>query len=105
MHTGLVAFIGTPGPMEMLVLGVIAVLLFGKRLPEVGRQLGRGLVEFRKGVQGFQDDVHEPPRTAAGTAVAQSEVAQPEEDREETIAPKFEPPTSEPTEATDDFRD
>jgi sec-independent protein translocase protein TatA len=34
----------------MIVIGAIAVLLFGKRLPEVGRMLGRGLVEFRKGL-------------------------------------------------------
>ena len=36
------------GPMEMVILGVIAVLLFGKRLPEVGRSLGKGLVEFKR---------------------------------------------------------
>ena len=36
------------GPMEMLIVLVIAVLLFGKRLPEVGRSLGKGLVEVQK---------------------------------------------------------
>ena len=43
------------GPMELLIVGVIAVLLFGNRLPEVGRSLGKGLVEFKKGVQGNED--------------------------------------------------
>jgi sec-independent protein translocase protein TatA len=45
------------GPMEMLIVMGIAVLLFGKRLPEVGRSLGKGIVEFRKGLSGVGDDL------------------------------------------------
>jgi sec-independent protein translocase protein TatA len=45
------------GPTEVLVLAVIGVLLFGKRLPEVGRYLGKGIVEFKKGVKGLEDEV------------------------------------------------
>lgn len=55
-YPSLLAFF-SPGPMEMLIIGIIAVLLFGKRLPEVGRSLGRGLVEFKKGVRGAEDEV------------------------------------------------
>lgn len=43
------------GPMEMLVVGVIALLLFGNRLPEVARSLGKGLVEFKKGIKGIEE--------------------------------------------------
>lgn len=43
---------------EVLVILVVALLVFGGRLPEVGRSLGRGLVEFRKGLKGAGD---EPP--------------------------------------------
>jgi len=39
------------GPMELMIVGVIAVLLFGKRLPEVGRSMGKGIVEFKKGLR------------------------------------------------------
>lgn len=42
---------------ELIVLGLVALLLFGKRLPEVGRSLGRAIVEFKKGLQGIEEDV------------------------------------------------
>jgi sec-independent protein translocase protein TatA len=45
------------GPMEMIIVMGIAVLLFGKRLPEVGRSLGKGIVEFKKGLNGVADDL------------------------------------------------
>jgi sec-independent protein translocase protein TatA len=44
------------GPMEMLIVMGIAVLLFGKRLPEVGRSLGKGIVEFKKGLSGAGEE-------------------------------------------------
>jgi sec-independent protein translocase protein TatA len=46
--------LGTP---EILMLLVIGVLLFGRRLPEVGRYLGKGIVEFKKGMKGLEDDM------------------------------------------------
>ncbi|MCA9075414.1 MAG: twin-arginine translocase TatA/TatE family subunit [Planctomycetaceae bacterium] len=48
---------GMPGPMEMLVIGVIALLLFGKRLPEVARNLGSSMNEFQKGLRNVQNDI------------------------------------------------
>ena len=45
------------GWQEIVVIGLIAVLLFGKRLPEVGRSLGQGLVEFKKGLAGVKDEM------------------------------------------------
>ena len=48
-------FIGMP---EIILLGVLALLLFGpKKLPEMGRGLGKGLREFKSSVTG--DDKHE----------------------------------------------
>jgi sec-independent protein translocase protein TatA len=46
-------FIGFP---EILLLGLVALLVFGpKRLPEMGRSLGRGLREFKSSVTGDDD--------------------------------------------------
>ena len=45
------------GLLEMLIVMGLAVLLFGKRLPEVGRQLGRGIIEFKKGMSGMAEEL------------------------------------------------
>ena len=46
-----------PGPLELSIVAVIVLLLFGNRLPSVMRSMGRGIVEFKKGVQGIEDEV------------------------------------------------
>lgn len=48
-----------PGPFELLIIGGVALLLFGHRLPSMMRSLGRGVVEFKKGVQGIDDESEE----------------------------------------------
>ncbi|MFG0307446.1 MAG: twin-arginine translocase TatA/TatE family subunit [Phycisphaerales bacterium JB040] len=48
---------GNIGATEMIVIGVIMLLLFGRRLPEVGRSLGQGIVQFKKGLKDVQDEV------------------------------------------------
>src|SRR4051794_20390724 len=45
------------GPMELMIVMGIAVLLFGKRLPEVGRSLGKGIVEFKKGLSDVSQEL------------------------------------------------
>jgi len=53
----LVGMFGMPGHLELLIIAGLALLLFGHRLPSVMRSLGRGVVEFKKGVQGIEDDL------------------------------------------------
>lgn len=56
----------TPSFWELIIVLVVALLLFGKRLPDVARSLGKGIVEFKKGVRGIEDEVdqasYEPPK-------------------------------------------
>jgi len=55
----------TPGPLEIIILLVIVLLIFGpKRLPDLGRSLGRGMREFKDSVTGKDSDDDEPPRLA-----------------------------------------
>ena len=51
------AFLPNIGWLEMTVIGVVLLLLFGRRLPEVGRSLGQGIVEFKKGLKDVTDDI------------------------------------------------
>ena len=55
---------GFTGPWELLIIAGIMLLLFGHRLPSLMRSAGRSVVEFKKGVQGIEDDIEqqiEPP--------------------------------------------
>jgi sec-independent protein translocase protein TatA len=51
------AFIRPPQGMEWIIILVIALLIFGKRLPEMARGLGKGIVEFKKGLKGVKEDL------------------------------------------------
>jgi sec-independent protein translocase protein TatA len=49
--------LGMPGPLELIIIAAIGLLLFGKRLPEVGKGLARGIVEFKNGLKDVTKDV------------------------------------------------
>lgn len=66
------------GAWEIIIVLVIAVVLFGNRLPQLGRSLGKGLVSFRKGVNEMKDELskaaNEPvDGDAAGDAAGDAE--------------------------------
>jgi sec-independent protein translocase protein TatA len=84
--------------MEMIVVMGVAVLLFGKRLPEVGRSLGKGIIEFKKGLRGIDDD-GDLTSTSASTPARRSDDharSGSSSDYADSSVPKFEPPTSPP---------
>lgn len=49
----------SPSPGEMLLVAVIALLLFGGNLPEVAKSWGKTFAEFRRSLQGIQNDINE----------------------------------------------
>ncbi len=91
--TALLAYF-SPGPWEMMIVGIVALLLFGKRLPEVARSLGRGIVEFKKGMQGIEDEIDRA--VYSDTYTQPTTRPAPQDHTDEATAPKFEPPSSEP---------
>ncbi|MBX9787717.1 MAG: twin-arginine translocase TatA/TatE family subunit [Pirellulales bacterium] len=102
---GFLPFVGGVGTSEWIIIGVVAVLLFGKRLPEVGRSLGKSLMEFKKGMQGIEDEIRNAGNISSTSTRSSAARYQELEDRDEPTAPKFEPPKSEPrpeTAATSD---
>ena len=90
----------SPSPGEMMIVGVIALLLFGKRLPDVAKSLGKGMREFKEGMAGIQNEFHgvssAPSRSESRPAARP--VPTDEDDAAEFVAPKFEPPPVEPVE-------
>jgi len=48
-----------PGGWEWIIILIIAILIFGRRLPEVMKSIGKGIVEFKKGVKGVEDEVED----------------------------------------------
>jgi sec-independent protein translocase protein TatA len=45
------------GPLELAVVVIFALIIFGpKRLPELGKSLGKGIREFRSSISGNDDD-------------------------------------------------
>jgi sec-independent protein translocase protein TatA len=53
------AFLGSFGPMEMAIVGLVCLLIFGNRLPSVMRSLGQSVTEFKKGISGVQDEIEQ----------------------------------------------
>lgn len=60
-------FLPNVGSFEMLIIGIIALLLFGKNLPSVAKNLGKSFGEFKKGVSGFQDEIRNASREVEKT--------------------------------------
>jgi sec-independent protein translocase protein TatA len=94
------------GIQELILVGVVALLLFGKRLPEVARNLGKSYNEFRRGLQDIQSHMSDAyySSTSSRSYSSPSSYASPSssstssetyDDYEQATAPKFEPPPAE----------
>jgi sec-independent protein translocase protein TatA len=88
--------LGMPGPFELCILALLGLLLFGKRLPEIGRSVGKTIVEFKKGMNEVHEEIHTssapsqaapPPSVSAPPQITASSGPQPY---------KFDPYTGKP---------
>ena len=79
-------------PTELMVVGVVAILLFGSKLPDVARSLGGSYRELRKGLNEFQDQMRVTEFDKPPAKPKQIEHDEEEEHYAETTAPKFVPP-------------
>ena len=79
------------GMPELIVIFIVGVLLFGKRLPDMGRYLGKSITEFKKGMKGLEDDVDHvaSPASPMNQQHTTTEAIRPPQ-RVAATAPKFE---------------
>ena len=111
-HLAPLGFIfGGMGMLEIVVIGGIAVMLFGKNLPSVARKFGKTYREFRKGLSEFQSQVRvddyvndvysdnddDSNDTSSSASGADDWSAEDFDDYSPPSAPMFEPPPSEPS--------
>jgi sec-independent protein translocase protein TatA len=73
------------GTGEMIIVGIIAVILFGGRLPSVARSLGKSIIEFKKGMSDLESEVKSSVYSEPQARVGYN-------DQGEPAGPRFEPP-------------
>ena len=78
------AFLPNIGMPELIVLLLLGVLLFGRKLPDIGRSLGKTVTEFKKGFTGLEEEV-----TTSRTVTEPEAVKPPQRVTPSTTAPKF----------------
>lgn len=86
------------GLQEIVIIGVVAVILFGRKLPEVAKKAGQSYFEFKKGLFDVQKSFD--PRNFIDDSPSSSYSSKSEEDYDdydEATAPRFEPPPSDDT--------
>lgn len=87
------------GPVEIVVIGALAVMLYGKKLPEVGRSVGQSIAELRRQWTAISRDLDvsahlegRDPRPARPARRFDDEVI----GAASVSAPRFDPPTDSP---------
>ena len=84
---------------ELMIVGVVAVLLFGKKLPDVARSLGNSYSQFRRGLQDIQSEMNQAVNTTdnheygSDRGSTKALTYSDDDDYDEPTAPKFTPPS------------
>ncbi len=80
------AFLPNIGVPELIVLLLLGVLLFGRKLPDIGRSLGKTVTEFKKGFTGVEEEI---TTTSSARTVEPEAVKPPQRVTPTTSAPRF----------------
>ncbi|MGQ9650852.1 MAG: Sec-independent protein translocase subunit TatA/TatB [Phycisphaerae bacterium] len=70
----------TVGPVEIVIVGLVGLLIFGKRIPDLAKSLGRSIVEFKKGLR---ETENEDPKALGND---QADILPPPEKRDNNTA-------------------
>ena len=81
------------GPVEICVIGAIAVMIYGKRLPEVGRSVGKGIGELKRSMQSITKEVDISAAMRGDLRAAVSQRPARRDDDTASASPRFDPPT------------
>ena len=83
-------------PVTIIVILLLGVMLFGGKLPEMARDIGKGILEFQRGMNEWGNEAKKTifDETSAKTAKEDPvPTPKPEMQQQESFAPKFEPPS------------
>jgi len=85
------------GFAEMALIGIVAVMLFGSRLPEVAGQLGKSYQQFRKGLDEIKSNIKTDVDLdlSSSTNSLPDYSSQPEDDYDAPSSPVFDAPEEE----------
>lgn len=80
------------GPLEICVIGAIAVMIYGKRLPEVGRSFGKTIGEMKRSMQSITKEVDISAAMREDASAVSQRPARRDDDTASS-SPRFDPPT------------
>jgi sec-independent protein translocase protein TatA len=80
------------GPLEICVIGAIAVMIYGKRLPEVGRSVGKGIGELKRSMQSISKEVDISAAMRGDVPAGAARRPARRDDDTATSSPRFDPP-------------
>ena len=93
-HLNTLAFMSMPMGAEWIVIAALGLLIFGKRLPEVGKGIGQAIVQFKKGLKSVDDDIEQVDAEPAAKRLPDQSTGETATKTEQ----KFDPYTGKPIE-------